>query len=63
MRKKTSKFRGVCWHKALQKWQSYICLDKRVIYIGVHKNQKEAAKAYNKAAKYVHEGKARLNRV
>jgi hypothetical protein len=46
----TSGFKGVSWHKQRQKWYARICLDNRLIGLGMYKTAKEAAIAYDKAA-------------
>jgi len=43
--------RGVGWRKDLRKWRAYISPDGHQISLGLFKTQKEAIKAYNKAAK------------
>jgi len=46
----TSGFKGVIWHKQLNKWQSRICVNRKRIYLGHFNNIIDAAKAYNEAA-------------
>jgi len=47
----TSKFKGVCFDKNRNKWMSKIRVDYKTLFIGRFKNEIEAAKAYDKAAK------------
>jgi len=47
----TSKYRGVCWKSAREKWEAQIKVDGDNKYLGRYKNEEQAAKAYNKAAK------------
>ena len=53
-RPKSSVFKGVCWNKKLSKWQAGIrrtlAGKKRLKYLGIFTDEKEAAKAWNKAA-------------
>lgn len=46
----SSRYKGACWHKRIEKWQSYITVDTKRIYLGYFTDEKEAAKAYNDAA-------------
>jgi AP2 domain len=46
----TSRYKGVCWHKDRKKWRVAIVVKKRVISLGYHKSEEEAAVAYNMAA-------------
>lgn len=46
----TSKYKGVCWHKQLCKWNVRIMLNYKQIHLGCYDNEEEAALAYNKAA-------------
>ncbi len=50
-RKKTSsKYRGVSWHKSLQKWQAQIQINKQQFYLGIYSLEEEAALAYDEVA-------------
>ena len=46
----SSKWRGVCWHKANCKWLSRIKADGKVKHLGYFTFEKESALAYNYAA-------------
>lgn len=50
----TSTYPGVSWHKATQKWQVRIQIGERERYLGIFKNELEAAYAYYKAARLQH---------
>ncbi|WP_212958645.1 HNH endonuclease [Paenibacillus albilobatus] len=60
-RKSTSKYKGVYWYKARSKWCSKIMLDGRYRHIGYFESEREAALAYNKAAKELFGDCAKLN--
>lgn len=47
----SSKFKGVSWCNRGNRWRSKIFHNGKAIYIGTHKDETEAAKAYNKRAK------------
>lgn len=49
-RNTSSKYKGVTFHKKLNKWQSSINVDKKYKYIGIFDLELDAAKAYNEAA-------------
>ena len=50
----TSRYKGVHWHKKLNKWAAQITNDKKSHHLGYFKNQLAAAKAYDNAAKKLH---------
>lgn len=44
--KKTSKYVGVCWDKSKNRWLATIRVGKRQVYLGLFKNEEDAAMAY-----------------
>jgi hypothetical protein len=48
---RTSRFKGVCWHKRAGKWQAGYVVDARRIYLGLFVNEVDAAKAYDSAVR------------
>ncbi len=59
----TSKYKGVGWCKALNKWRASICINKKRMHIGYYSTELEAAMAYNAAAEKHHSNFAYLNNV
>jgi len=51
IRKGTSSFKGVCWHKAKGKWLSRIRIDYKIIHLGRFVDEADAACAYDTAAR------------
>jgi hypothetical protein len=58
---KSSKYKGVFWHKCLKKWAAKIGLDKKRYKIGYFTDEIAAAKAYDKKAGELHGEFACLN--
>ena len=58
---KQSKYKGVSWHKKTHKWEASITFERKSIYLGIFKNEIDAAKAYDEAAKKYHGQFACLN--
>ena len=46
-----SKYKGVSWEKKYKKWKANICIENKLKHIGYFDNEKEAAEAYDTAAK------------
>jgi hypothetical protein len=46
----SSKLKGVCWNKRLQKWEAQILTNGRKCHLGVFLDEVEAAEAYKTAA-------------
>ncbi len=42
----TSKYVGVCFVKKIEKWQTYITINKKIIHLGIYDNEIEAHQAY-----------------
>jgi hypothetical protein len=58
-----SKFKGVTWEKRHLRWVASITKNYKVYYLGEHRNEIDAAKAYNKKAKELFGEFANLNEV
>jgi signal peptidase I len=54
--KNTSGYKGVTWNKTSKNWRAVIGVDYKRIHIGYYNDPETAAKAYNRAAKILHEG-------
>ena len=51
----SSIYKGVCFHKALQKWMAYIQINGKLTHLGLFKMEIDAARAYDIAVK-IHYG-------
>jgi len=49
-RSKSSKYKGVSWHKGDQKWHALIKYQQKLHFLGAYSSEYEAALAYNFAA-------------
>ncbi len=47
----SSLYRGVSWHSRKKKWIAHIGYKRKLIHLGYYKNEIDAARAYDKAAK------------
>lgn len=52
----TSGLLGVSWQSKAQKWRAQICVDKKVIYLGLFADKHEAHAEYVKAKRQLHSG-------
>ena len=59
----SSQFKGVSWYKRHKKWRVHIRIDKITKHIGLFVSEKEAALAYNEAAKKHYGEFANLNHI
>lgn len=57
----TNKYKGICKHN--DKWVARITKKYKLIYLGIYKTQKEAAKRYNEEAIKLFGEFARLNKI
>lgn len=54
--RKTSRFPGIYWNKLCEKWQAYVTVNRRAIYLGLFAAEKTAAEAYRSACKAIDNG-------
>ena len=59
----TSQYKGVSWDNKSKKWKAQICIDYKKHGLGFYEIEKDAAIAYNVAAKQLHSNFAFLNHV
>ena len=50
----SSKYTGVCWCKAENKWKTRILINKTQIHLGMFKSEENASLIYKKALKNIH---------
>ena len=60
-RRGSSRFKGVTWHSAANKWHAQIRLNKQNHRLGYFEDERKAAEAYDMAAREKFGGFARLN--
>lgn len=58
-----SGYKGVSFCSNRNKWQAFICVNKKSLYLGLYDDKKEAARAYNNAAAENYGEYARINDV
>ena len=54
-------FKGVTWHKNINKWTAQIMFNYKNIYLGCHKDEERAAVYYDMAAVYLFGRFAKIN--
>jgi hypothetical protein len=59
----SSGYKGVHWHKQCKLWRAQISVNKKMRHIGLFKEPREAAKAYNEAAIKYFGGFAHVNKL
>lgn len=59
----SSSYLGVCYHKQIGRWVAHITKDYKQVFLGSFRDEKDAAIAYNRAAKEIHGEFARINNV
>lgn len=59
----TSKYKGVSYHRQLEKWRSCITVDGKTMSLGCYHSEQEAAEAYNRAAIQFYGDYAVLNKI
>jgi hypothetical protein len=59
----STKTKGVSYSKTKRLWRAYINKNRKQIFIGYYKNQKDALMAYNKKAQELFGDFARLNEI
>ncbi len=57
----SSRYKGVCWHKRDKKWHARLHHRGKTHHLGSFTNEKDAARAYDKAARKHHKSYATLN--
>ena len=63
IRRLSSSFKGVYFHKASGKWIARITFNGKISYLGLHDNEMSAAIAYDNASKLKHGSFGLTNRV
>lgn len=57
----SSRFKGVTWHRPSASWYAFIRKDYKRTFLGCFRDEEEAARAYDVAARTLHGEFARLN--
>lgn len=50
---KRNGLKGVCWNRRAKKWQSNICIRRKLVYLGLFRSESEAHAAYYEAAQHL----------